>query len=92
MSGETPIAETVLPTDLEGLSLVPADKNLVAASLELATEDRREFRLRETIAPLRDQYRFIIIDCPPSLDLLTLNALIAADSVLVPVQCRVLRA
>jgi chromosome partitioning protein len=85
--GELPLSDVVLETELEGLFLVPADKNLVAASLELAGEERREFRLKETIEPLRNDYRFILIDCPPSLDLLTLNALVAAGSVLVPVQC-----
>jgi chromosome partitioning protein len=85
--GELPLSEVVLPTELEGLFVVPADKNLVAASLELAGEERREFRLRDVIEPLRNDYRFILIDCPPSLDLLTLNALVAAGSVLVPVQC-----
>ena len=85
--GEAPLSEIVLPTELEGLFLAPSDKNLVAASLELAGEERREFRLREAIEPVRNDYRFIIIDCPPSLDLLTLNALVAAGSVLVPVQC-----
>ncbi len=85
--GERTLAEIVLPTVMEGLFLAPSDKNLVAASLELAGEERREFRLREMIEPLRNDYRFIIIDCPPSLDLLTLNALVATDSVLVPVQC-----
>lgn len=85
--GEMAISDVVLPTDLEGLFLVPADKNLVAASLELAGEERREYRLREVIEPVKEDYRFVLIDCPPSLDLLTLNALVAAGSVLVPVQC-----
>ncbi len=87
MIGDVAVGDVVIPTALEGLSLIPSDKNLVAASLELANEERREFRLKDAIQPVRGQYRFIIIDCPPSLDLLTLNALVAADSVLVPVQC-----
>lgn len=77
----------VVPTELEGLSLIPADKNLVGANLELVATPNREFRLRESIRGIRDDFRFILIDCPPALDLLTLNALVAADSVLVPIQC-----
>jgi chromosome partitioning protein len=60
---------------------------LIGANLELVGLPDREFRLRERIADIRDDYRFVLIDCPPALDLLTLNALIAADSVLVPIQC-----
>jgi chromosome partitioning protein len=85
--GERALKDVILPTALEGLFLVPASKNLVGASPELTVEERREFRLREAIEPVREQYRFIILDCPPSLDLLTVNALVAADSLLVPVQC-----
>lgn len=77
----------VVPTELEGLSLIPADKNLVGANLELVGIPNREFRLRECIQRIRQDYRFVLIDCPPALDLLTLNALVAADSVLVPIQC-----
>jgi chromosome partitioning protein len=85
--GEASPAEAIVATELEGLSLIPADKNLVGANLELVDIPNREFRLRERIAEIRDNYRFILIDCPPALDLLTLNALIAADAVLVPIQC-----
>ena len=85
--GEVPAHNAVIATELEGLSLIPADKNLVGANLELVDAPNREFRLRERIQQIRDQYRFILIDCPPALDLLTLNALIAADAVLVPIQC-----
>lgn len=77
----------IVPTELEGLSLIPADKNLVGANLELVGIPNRESRLRECIQHIRRDYRFILIDCPPALDLLTLNALVAADSVLVPIQC-----
>ena len=66
---------------------LPIYKNLVGANLELVDLPNREFRLRERMAAIREDYRFILIDCPPALDLLTLNALIAADSVLVPIQC-----
>jgi chromosome partitioning protein len=79
--------DAIVATEFEGLHLISADKNLVGANLELVDLTNREFRLRERIAAIRDDYRFILIDCPPALDLLTLNALIAADSVLVPIQC-----
>ncbi len=82
-----PASHAIQPTELEGLHLISADKNLVGADLELVGIPNREFRLRECIADIREQYRFVLIDCPPALDLLTLNALIAADSVLVPIQC-----
>lgn len=77
----------IVTTGLEGLSLIPADKNLVGANLELVDLPEREFRLRNAITGIRDDFNFILIDCPPALDLLTLNALVAADSVLVPIQC-----
>ena len=79
--------DAIVATEFLGLDVIPADKNLVGANLELVDQDRREFRLRERMAPLRDLYPYILIDCPPALDLLTLNALVAADSVLVPIQC-----
>jgi chromosome partitioning protein len=79
--------QVIVQTQCEGLSLVPADKNLVAANLDLVDDSRREYRLTDILAPVRDQYDYVLIDCPPALDLLTLNALVAADSVLVPIQC-----
>jgi chromosome partitioning protein len=82
-----PARDAIQATELEGLHLISADKNLVGADLELVGIPSREFRLRERIADIREEYRFVLIDCPPALDLLTLNALIAADSVLVPIQC-----
>lgn len=85
--GDSPAKDAVAPTDFDGLHVISADKNLVGANLELVDLDDREFRLRSRIQELRDTYQFILIDCPPALDLLTLNALIAADSVLVPIQC-----
>lgn len=85
--GDTPPEQAIVPTEFEGLDLISADKNLVGANLELIDLPNREFRLREKIKPIRDTYRFILIDCPPALDLLTLNALIAADAVVVPIQC-----
>ncbi len=84
---DTPISSAILPTEFDGLQILPADKNLVAANLDLVDVPRREYRLREALEPVRAAYHYILIDCPPALDLLTLNALVAADSVLVPIQC-----
>jgi chromosome partitioning protein len=81
------ILETVQPTGCDGLDLVPADKNLVAANLDLVDLPNREHRLQQIMQPIRDRYDYILLDCPPALDLLTLNALVAADSVLIPIQC-----
>lgn len=81
------IEKVVAPTELPLLSVLPSDKNLAGAEIELVNTDRREFRMREVLQPLKEQYDFIIIDCPPSLSLLTLNSLTAADSLLVPIQC-----
>ena len=77
----------IVATDFEGLHVIGSDKNLVGANIELIDIPNREFRLRERIAPIRDDYQYILIDCPPALDLLTLNGLIASDAVLVPIQC-----
>jgi chromosome partitioning protein len=78
--------EALLTTELEQLWLIPSHKNLIGANLELVDAEGREFRLRETLAPLRERFQFIVLDCPPALDLLTLNALVAADAVLIPMQ------
>lgn len=85
--GNRPLDSVTVRTELEGLDLAPADKNLVGANIELVELDDREFRLRAVVDQVRSAYDFILIDCPPALDLLTLNALVAADSVLVPIQC-----
>jgi chromosome partitioning protein len=85
--GGLPLGEVIRKTECEGLEIVPADKNLVAANLELVDVAERELVLRKAIAEIRDGFDFILIDCPPALDLLTLNALVAADSVLIPIQC-----
>jgi chromosome partitioning protein len=73
-------------TELDQLWLLPAHKNLIGANIELVDGERREFRLRDALTPLRDRFRYIVLDCPPALDLLTLNALVAADAVLIPMQ------
>ncbi len=87
-----PLEDAAMATDLPQLSLVPADPDLSGVELELAQAPRRSFRLRDAIQALRDlpggsPYSYILIDCPPSLNLLTVNAMAAADAVLVPMQC-----
>jgi chromosome partitioning protein len=84
--GPSTLADAVLATPIPALWLVPGSKNLIGATIELINLDRREFRLRDAIAPIRGRYSFILLDCPPALDLLTLNALVAADGLLVPLQ------
>jgi chromosome partitioning protein len=85
--GDAEMPAVVRATSFDGLALVPADKNLVGANLELVDAEEREFRLRQKLGGTREQFHYVLIDCPPALDLLTLNALIAADSVLIPIQC-----
>ena len=84
--GTATLAEATLPTEIPNLKLVPSSKNLIGATIELISLEGREFKLREAIAPIRADYPFILLDCPPALDLLTLNALVAADGLLVPMQ------
>jgi len=85
--GGAELNDAIVHTAFEGLDLLPGDKNLVGANLELVDVGRREFCLQAKLVSVREQYDFILIDCPPALDLLTLNALMAADSVLIPIQC-----
>lgn len=82
-----PLDQTIVKTGCDGLDLVPADKNLVASNLEMVDLPEREYGLRKSLAPILARYDYILIDCPPALDLLTLNALVGADSVLIPIQC-----
>lgn len=77
----------MLTCAVQGLNLIPSERNLVGATIELIDTADREQILRRKIEPVRDQFNYILLDCPPALDLLTLNALVAADSVLVPIQC-----
>jgi len=86
LMGAASADEALQTTDLEQLWLIPAHKNLIGANLELVDVEGREFRMREALAPLRERFQFIVLDCPPALDLLTLNALVAADAVLIPMQ------
>jgi chromosome partitioning protein len=84
---DVPLQDLVVACEVEGLHLIPSEKNLVGANVELVELPEREHILRRKLEGLRDQFNFIVLDCPPALDLLTLNALVAADSVIVPVQC-----
>jgi chromosome partitioning protein len=87
LTGSVPLADVILETEVPGLHLIPAGQRLVGAEVELVDLERREYRLKSALESVQDQYDFIIIDAPPSLGFLTINALTAAGSVLVPVQC-----
>ncbi len=86
VTGEVDAEAALQATALEQLWLIPSHKDLLGANLELVGAEGREFRLREALAPVRERFEFIVLDCPPALDLLTLNALVAADAVLIPMQ------
>src|SRR5258707_6543958 len=85
-----PAEKIIQKSQVDRLDVVPADKNLAGAAVELVTAEHREYRLQGFLGPLLPQYRFVVLDCPPALDLLTLNALVCANSVLVPIQCEYL--
>tara|TARA_R110002096_G_scaffold87831_3_gene201452 strand:- start:898 stop:1695 length:798 start_codon:yes stop_codon:yes gene_type:complete len=87
MIGSSDINDTIRKTELEFLDLVPSHINLVGAEIEMIDRDERERILTKAVSELREKYDFVIIDCPPSLGLLTINALTASDSIVIPVQC-----
>jgi chromosome partitioning protein len=84
--GNVPAEQVVLPTELKSLWLLPGSKNLTGANVELTNAEGREHRLRQALEPVKEKYDLVILDCPPALDLLTLNVLVAANSLLVPMQ------
>lgn len=85
-----PFDRIIQKSQVANLDVIPADKNLAGAAVELVAAEEREYKLRAALKSLEEKYKFIILDCPPALDLLTLNALVAAGSVLVPIQCEYL--
>ena len=87
MLGECSVKECIISNVAENLSVIPSNVNLAAAEIELVDQDRKEYVLKNEIDWVKDQYDYIFIDCPPSLSMLTVNAMTTADSVLVPIQC-----
>lgn len=85
--GESKLEDCIIPLNFDNLSLIPSNVNLAGAEIELIGVEDKEFILKNAIDQVRDQYDFIIIDCPPSLNMLTINAMTTADTVLVPIQC-----
>ena len=86
LMGDSSAEQLMQKTAIETLWAIPASKDLIGANVELVAADDREYRMRKAIDPIRDKFQFIVLDCPPALDFLTLNALVAADSVLIPMQ------
>ena len=87
MLGECSLSDVKLPTCVDGLEVVPANISLTGAEIELIGKEDREFILKKEVEKIKENYDFIIIDCPPSLNVITINALTASDAVLVPIQC-----
>jgi chromosome partitioning protein len=86
LMGDADAAELLQPTEIDLLQVIPSSKHLTAANAELVNAEYREYRLRHALQPIREQFDVFVLDCPPALDLLTINALVAADSVLIPMQ------
>jgi chromosome partitioning protein len=86
LMGDAPAAQVILPTEIDLLSLLPGSKNLTGANIELAAAEDRALRLRRALEPVKSNFHLIILDCPPALDLLTLNVLAASDTLIVPMQ------
>lgn len=87
LTGDERAAEAIVKTEFKNVDLIPSSIDLAAAEIELVELSERTLRLRQALAPIRDQYDYILIDCPPSMGLVTLNAFSACDSVIVPIQC-----
>ncbi|MGD0577985.1 MAG: ParA family protein [Bryobacteraceae bacterium] len=87
IAGRAQLREILVNIQPDGIYLAPSDRNLVAANVELVDSGQREFHLAKALIQIKDQFDFVLIDCPPALDLLTVNSLVAADSVLIPIQC-----
>ncbi|MGH7829316.1 MAG: ParA family protein [Candidatus Binatia bacterium] len=87
LTGAGPLSEVLCSSEIPYLTVAPSTKDLIGAEIELVASERRESLLKEALLPLRNEFEYILLDCPPSLGLLTLNALTAADSLLVPIQC-----
>jgi chromosome partitioning protein len=86
LMGDSPAEQVILPTEIDLLSLLPGSKNLTGANIELASAEDRALRLRKALEPVQESYDLVVLDCPPALDLLTLNALAAAQTLIVPMQ------
>lgn len=85
--GEKTVEECVVQTKVPRLSIIPSSMHLSGAEVELVTSDRREYRMQDALASIQSKYDYVVVDCPPALNLTTLNILVAADAVIVPLQC-----